>query len=131
MCQYFTDREYGRRPQAIDTIDAKLWGGLLSLIDRGVEDGSFGYRFPQQCPDGRAPIGCDSSAFGRLLSAEILSVEWPIDSLTQQPDTPIILDILEFCAKAVGLPIEGAYHSYFRHHHLSWNKGGRFGKIRQ
>ena len=123
MHQYFTDREYGKSPQTIDTIDARLWDGLRSLIERGVEDGSFGYRFPQQCPDGRGPCGCDSSAFfGSVLRAEIPSVEWPLDWSMQQPDTPVILDILEFYAKAVGLPVEGSYHSYFRHFHLSWDR---------
>jgi hypothetical protein len=38
------------------------------------------------------------------------------------PDTPVILDLLEFCASTVGEPIQGSYHSYFGHHHLSWDR---------
>lgn len=32
MSAYYTDREYGARPQTIDTIDERLWAGLYSLI---------------------------------------------------------------------------------------------------
>ena len=75
MSRYFTDREFGERPRTIDVIDARLWGGLCSLIDTRVGDGSFGYRFPEQCPDGRGPCGCDSHAFGLVLGAEVPSIE--------------------------------------------------------
>lgn len=48
-------------------------------------------------------------------------MEWPL-SPTEAPKTPVILDLLEFCARAVGEPVHGAYHSFFRHHHLSWDR---------
>ena len=56
-----------------------------------------------------------------MLSAEVPWVEWPL-SVNEAPDTPVILDLLEFCASAVGEPIQGRYHSYFSHHHLSWDR---------
>ncbi len=121
MTRYFTDREYGERPRTIDVIDERLWGGLHSLIDTRLGDGSFGYRFPEQCPDGYGPSGCDSQAFARMLRAEVPFVEWPV-SHSELPETPAILDLLEFCATAVGQPIEGSYHSFFGHHHLSWDR---------
>jgi hypothetical protein len=33
-----------------------------------------------------------------------------------------IFDMLEFCADSVGEPIEGGYHSYLEHTHLSWDR---------
>ncbi|TNE61356.1 MAG: hypothetical protein EP341_00770 [Sphingomonadales bacterium] len=121
MSNYFTDREYGVRPQTIEAIDERLWAGLYSLIQKGIGDGSFGCRFPEQCPDGNGPCGCDEQAFRQMLGAEVPCIGWPL-SADEAPDTPVILDLLEFCAKAVGEPIQGAYHSYYRHHHLSWNR---------
>jgi hypothetical protein len=118
---YFTDREYGARPPTIDVIDERLWAGLYSLIQTGIGNGSFGLRFPEQCPDGNGPCGCDEQAFRRVLGAEVPWIEWPL-SPTEVPDTPVILDLLEFCASTVGEPIQGAYHSYYRHHHLSWDR---------
>lgn len=47
MIRYFTEREYGERPRTIDVIDEWLWGGLYGLVDTHIEDGSFGYRFPE------------------------------------------------------------------------------------
>jgi hypothetical protein len=102
-------------------IDQRLWAGLNSLIDTRLGDGSFGYRFPEQCPDGYGPCGCDSQAFGRVLGAEVPFIEWPI-SHSDLPETPLILDLLEFCATSVGQPINGSFHSYFGHHHLSWDR---------
>ncbi|WP_119837544.1 hypothetical protein [Pseudooceanicola algae] len=121
MSDYFTDRKHGARPQTIEVIDERLWAGLYSLIQTGIGDDSFGWRFPEQCPDGNGPCGCDEKAFRQMLGAEVPWIEWPL-SAGEVPDTPVILDLLEFCAKAVGEPIQGAYHSFHRHHHLSWNR---------
>lgn len=121
MSTYFTDREYGSRPPTIDIIDERLWAGLYSLIQTGIGNGSFGLRFPEQCPDGNGPCGCDEQVFRRVLGAEVPWIEWPL-SPSDVPDTPVILDLLEFCASAVGEPIRGSYHSYFGHYHLSWDR---------
>ncbi|MGY4501571.1 hypothetical protein ACVWYH_005502 [Bradyrhizobium sp. GM24.11] len=48
MSTYYTDREYGARAPAIDTIDERLWAGLFSLIQTRIGNGSFGFRFPEQ-----------------------------------------------------------------------------------
>ena len=119
--RYFTDREYGERPRTTDVIDGRLWSGFYILIDTRIGDSSFGYRFPYQCPDGRGPCGCDSHAFGCVLSAEVPGTEWPL-SHAETPETPMLLDVLEFCASAVGDPIQGSYHSFFDHHHLNWDR---------
>jgi hypothetical protein len=34
----------------------------------------------------------------------------------------VILDFLEFVAASIGKPIEGTYHSFFRHHHLTFDR---------
>ena len=121
MHRYFTDREYGKRSQTIDTIDTQLWAGFRSLIDIRVGDGSFGFRFPEQCPDGRGPCGCDSHAFGQVLRAEVPSIKWPADD-SVLPGTPVILDVLEFCSSAVGNSSKRDFHEYWGHYHLSWDR---------
>ena len=121
MTRYWTDREYGARPRTVDVIDKRVWDGLRSLISTAVDDGSFGYRFPEECDDGGAASGCNWQAFGRVLRAEVPSIEWPLPDLDLLP-TDVILDVLEFCASAVGEPIRGTYHSFFKHYHLSWNR---------
>ena len=121
MTRYWTDREYGARPRTEDVIDERVWAGLQSLISTAVDDGSFGYRFPEECDDGGAVFGCNWQAFGRVLRAEVPNIEWPVPD-QDLPPTDVILDLLEFCANAVGEPIRGTYHSFFKHYHLSWNR---------
>lgn len=118
---YFTDREYGQRPAVSETVDERVWGAILTLIEMRFANGAFGYRFPEQCLDGYDPCGCNKNAFAQLLQAELPDISWPL-SRTQVPETPIVLDLLEFCAKAVGEPIQGSYHSYHRHYHLRWDR---------
>ena len=122
MADYFTDREYGERPRTENRIDERVWDGLRALVETYAANGSFGYRFPEPCPDPyTAACGCDTQALGRLLVAEVPWIEWPLPA-SPVPDTPVILDVLEFCAAAVGEPVQGAFHSYYRHHHLTWNR---------
>lgn len=121
VATYFTDREFGARPATIDVIDERLWAGLFSLIQTRIGDGSFGLRFPEQCPDGKGPYGCDVQAFSLMLGAEVPWIDWPL-SVKEVPDTPVILDLLEFCASAVGEPSQDGFHSYFGHYHLSWDR---------
>jgi len=122
MSDYYTDREYGPVARSLETIDERLWRGLYSLIDTRLDDGSFGNRFPLACPDSAAnAYGTDRSAFGHMLEAEVPWIAWPLRA-DVIPDPPVVLDLLEFCAASVGVPLPGSYHSYFQHHHLSWDR---------
>lgn len=56
-----------------------------------------------------------------MLRAEVPLIEWP-PSRTDLPDTPVILELLEFRASAVGQPVVESYHSFFGHSHLSWHR---------
>jgi hypothetical protein len=40
------------------------------------------------------------------------------------PPTLAVLDLLEFCHRAVGRPIQGSSHPYFGHHHLTFDRDG-------
>lgn len=120
--QYFTDREYGEKPRASEEIDQRVWGAIIGMVDTKIDNGSFGYRFPLVCDDaGRQPFGCDRNAFAVMLQAEVPQVQWPL-SQDALPDTPDILDLIEFCCIAVGAPIQRSWHEYFNHHHLSWDR---------
>lgn len=97
-------------------------GGLYALILARLADNSFGYRFPETCPDGYGTIGHNDQMLRLTIAAEIPGIEWPL-SPDNVAETPTILDLLEFFAASVA-PIEGQYHSFFCHHHLSFDREG-------
>ena len=98
---YFSDRERGPRPRTAEDISATVWVALRHLIEGRIEDGSFGYKFPEACPDGAGPCGCDRRKFDAIARAEIpeLAEEWLYAYAETAPDVLTILDLLEFCAR--------------------------------
>src|ERR1700722_10587608 len=121
---YFSDRERGRRPRTTEDINATVWTALRHLIRSRIEDGSFGYKFPEACSDGAGPIGCDVRKFDAIARAEIpeLSEYWLNADAEAPPDTLVILDLLEFCARNVAKPVKRNYHSFFGHYHLNFER---------
>ena len=129
MTNYFSDRENGPRPRTSEHIDERAWGGLYAIITGRMNDSSFGFRFPDQCPDGNGPCGYDYNIFKLTIEAEIPNIEWPL-STDEPPQTLDVLDLLEFSAASVGNPEEGSFHSFFSHYHLSWNRDEGLKKFR-
>jgi hypothetical protein len=121
---YFSDRERGPRPRISEEIGSTVWGALRHLIDSRIDDGSFGYKFPQACPDGAGPCGCDGRKFDAMARAEIpeLPENWLYVGGDDLPDTFTILDVLEFCARNIAKPIKGGYHGFFGHYHLGFGR---------
>lgn len=119
---YFSDRETGERARDRDAIDEGVWGGLRAIIQNRVDDGSFGASYPDMCPDGRGPVGTNESAFWEVMRSEIPNLrEKPWYPAADAVPTLDALDTIEFCWRAIGEPIQGSYHSYFGHHHLSYD----------
>src|SRR5690606_10271759 len=75
---FFSDRELGPRPRTSEQINSKVWGGIYSAIQKRIDDGSFGYGFPEQCPDGYGISGCDVQKLRLTVEAEIPNLEWPL-----------------------------------------------------
>lgn len=133
MTDYFSDREQGSRPRTEEIISPVAWGGVVALIQSLISSGAFGARFPASCPDGQGPIGTDENFLSLAVLAEMPGLAWPLEitERVQQgffsemqafaPDTLLILDLIEFCYRSVGKPIQGSHHSYFGHYHLSFD----------
>jgi hypothetical protein len=127
MADYFSDREQGPRPRTEETISPAVWGGVVALVQPLITTGAFGSRFPEPCPDGHGPIGTDERALSLAVQAELPGLTWPLETTDQMgqrfaPDTFVVLDFVEFCHHSVAKPIQGSYHAFFGHHHLSFDQ---------
>jgi hypothetical protein len=119
---YLSDREKGPKPRTGEEIGGSVRTALRHLIQSRVDDGAFGYKFPEVCPDTSSPCGCSSAAFHANVRGEIpdLPEEWQYTDAP--PDSLAIVDLLRFCARSVGKPIHGGYHDFFKHYHLTFDR---------
>jgi hypothetical protein len=128
--EYFSDKERGPRPRTVERLTPKAWGGIVALLRSLVSTGAFGYKYPEMCPDGAGPFGTDELALSLALGAEIPDLEWPLkvslgvieEEESYVPDTLTALDLIQFSYQTVAKPIQGGYHSFFGHHHLTFDE---------
>jgi hypothetical protein len=114
---YFSDRERGERPRTAENVPLTVWAAIVDLIYERIADGALGHGFPEFCGDGAGCCGCDSAKLARRLKAEIPELDWPLNT-DEAPEIAPMMDLLEFCARNIGEPIKGGWHSYYSHHHL-------------
>lgn len=137
---YISDKEKGIAPKLKTEIDGNVWAAIFSRIQNLLDDGSLGRKFPYTCPDGSDVCGTDFTSFWRVVRGEIpdlaniqkeqnswLSssdqgdVQWP-PIAESVPETLPILDLIQFVTRYTAKSIQGEYHSYFKHHHLSFDE---------
>lgn len=125
---YISEQEEGYAPRQSIDIGEEVWRGIWNLVTTRIEDGSFGASYPAYCYDGPVPTGTDRAKFVLAmqteipnLSQEILDPDLRIPP-SEIPHTLDILDLIQFCWRNVGKPILGAYHRFFLHHHLEFDK---------
>lgn len=132
--EYFSERETGPMPLTANTVSPQVWGGIVAAVNSLVSSGGFGEEFPEVCPDGSCVTGTNQEAFGLAMQAEVPMIQWPLQTNNRDegggfsptkpfaPDTMAVLDFVQFCYAHVSKPIKGSYHSFFKHHHLSFHR---------
>lgn len=115
---YFKEREKGPAARTIDEITPEAWRGVWALITARLQNNSFANAFPVQCPDGQGVVGHDTGLLEATAHGD--GIIWPI-AKDDVPDTLDVMDLLEFCDDHVAQAIEGDYHSFYRHNHLSFD----------
>ena len=130
VTDYFSDRENGPRPRTKEIITETVWNGISAVVQSLIEDGSFGDSFPDQCPDGPSTIGTNFTTWQKVVLAEHPDITWPPQN-SSTPRTLAILDLIEFTHAHIAKPIPGQYHSFFSHHHLSFDRVAGRAEYRQ
>lgn len=120
---YFSEREEGERPRDREKIPRDAWGGIRALVRARIADGSFGASYSETCPDGGGPTGTDENGFWLAMRGEnpALRQDMLHDWSEEMPRTLDILDMIEFCWRCIGKPVQGSYHSFFSHYHLRFD----------
>lgn len=113
---YFSDRNVGPIPRTATEIDEPARRGIVGLIRTRANDGYFGLSYPDQCPDGRGPIGTDINALGDALVAHRLFN--PFENNRVLPTTLETLDLMEFAYEKIAEPRQRGFHDFFGHYHL-------------
>jgi hypothetical protein len=119
---YFSERELGSRPRTRDEITEAAWKGVSSAIQIRMDDGSFGYSFPDICTDtGRnTPIGTNLGLMGSAVAGEFPYLGWPLRP-SEVPHTYDVLDLIEFCYQRVASVVDRDYHGFMDHYHMSYD----------
>jgi hypothetical protein len=119
---YFSDRELGARPRTHDEITPAAWMGIAAAIAIRIEDGSFGYTFPDMCTHWATGgiLGTHSRAMGQAVAREFPYLEWPLNP-EHIPSVYDALDLVQFCYDRVASVIGRDYHEYLEHYHLTYD----------
>jgi len=119
---YFSDRECGETPQTSMKLTAVAWRGIAALIQVRLANGSFGAQYPKMCEEGSVPYGTDESLFWDAMKAEIPALA-NRDSVLLEDNLPLfeIMDMIEFCWRAVGRIEQRDYHQYWKHYHVTFD----------
>ncbi len=130
--RYFSDKENGSKSRDESIISHEIWGGIVALINSLISQGAFGLSFPDLCDEGTAIIGTHARNMELALKAEIpdiktISTRFIDHDAFQRvqdytPPTLAVLDLIEFCFDNVSKPSSEFYHSYYRHHHLTYDQ---------
>ena len=131
---YSEQEERGPAPRMAETISPAAWGGVVAAVTSAVQNGSFGEDFPKVCPDSACVCGTDVQALSLALRAEVAGISWPLQTEVSEPDgwrsqkvpyTPDTLDALDFvqfCYRHISKAVQGSYHNFFKHYHLSFDR---------
>ena len=121
MTDYFSDREYGSRPKVRESINKNVWDALQSLIEARINDASLAEAFPgDPCLDGNGIVSTDQDALWSRVRGDIPCLfDGYSDSL---PDTPKILDLVQFIARHIVNPIRLDWHVHRKHQHLEFDR---------
>ncbi len=118
---YYSDSERGIKPRIKEDIPDELWQGLIGLIGSELNKQSFAIDFPELCPDGSEIYNTNQNLLSLRLMGEISEIEWPL-RLETKPDKFAILDLIQFCYEHIGEAEQFDNHSYYKHHHLKFNR---------
>jgi hypothetical protein len=121
MPDYISDRKRGPRARTKSQVSEVAWGGIWALIQGRIADGSFGYRYPNPCPDGEGPFGTEEASFFAALRGDVPELGQSLGP-GARPPTLAMLDAIQFCYAVVAEPQQRGFHAFYGHFHLRFDR---------
>ncbi|WP_250487003.1 AbiJ-NTD4 domain-containing protein [Caballeronia sp. GaOx3] len=122
MKKLFSERHGLAQPRVKESLDQAIREALITLVHSRIDEEWFGQAFPDACPDGYGNAGTDRSKMKAMMKG--YGLLWPVDGFdadTWTSDTHVF-DLLEFSYECIALPEPGNFHSFFAHHHYSYDQ---------
>lgn len=104
-----------------EQLPENVWGGIVSIFNRSIDNCALGESFPLNCPDGNYVTGTDVNSLIQTLEAHIPGLEIPL-IVDQKPDLLLIFDLLEFLYEKISKPRIIGRHNFYSHNHYAFDK---------
>lgn len=104
-----------------EQLPDNVWGGIVSIVNRSIDNCALRETFPINCPDGNYVTETDVNSLNQTLEAHIPGIEIPL-CVDQKPDILVIFDLIEFLHEKISKPRILGRHSYFSHNHYAFDK---------
>ena len=124
---FYSETATGPIARTKDEIDERAWRALRTLIERHLATSGFAVAFPETCLDSNTVVcGTNAAAFVAEIEGLVPGFHWhPVvegfSSKERLPTTVQALDVLQACHRFVAQPIQGKWHSYGGHYHLTFD----------
>ena len=116
----YSDRINGPVARTHEDLPEATVGGLKALVQRLIGANWLAERFPSHCPDGASVAETDGWSLGADLAALVPGVDWPL--WQDAVDDTTLFDVLEYIGQRLSKPIPGAWHEWFKHYELSFDR---------
>lgn len=79
------------------------------------------FGFQPHVQTGKLLVDVQKVTFRWLKQGHIPDIDWPLNPQALPPKLAV-LDLIEFCFKSTGKPVQHSYHSFYKHYHLDFNQ---------
>lgn len=121
---FYSDRLNGETPRSLQALPSTTTAGLFDLVASLLSANWLAEDFPERCPDAekRHIFGTSDDLFWSRARALIPELEVPIYFNRSTIADETLFDLLELVGRFVKLPTHGAYHSFFDHFALKFDR---------
>lgn len=123
---FYSDRIGGPTPRIHEQLSERTSKGLLSLFINKIETNWFAERFPEHCEDGNGICGTNGRGVWMDVEAHVPSMAltggYYGGSFSYEQTDEVTFDLIEYAASRLSEPKNREWHSFWKHHELSFDE---------